>query len=115
MGFGTLGTVAGLRWLVGNWEKGRLRWWEDWRRVSDGLERDLKVRPVPLLVSPFTHGITKKTLTLTVQEKVTAIPTEAAMELEKSLTRRWDDIKDMKIELESLQSDSDPRYRRDLP
>lgn len=44
LGLGALGVVGGARWAVGKWEKARRRWWEDWDRVGDGLERDTKVR-----------------------------------------------------------------------
>lgn len=42
-GAGALGILFGLRWAIGKWEKGKKRWWEDWDRVGEGLERDLKV------------------------------------------------------------------------
>ncbi len=45
MGAGVLVALLGLRWGVGHWEKAKQRWWEDWHRVVNGLERDLKVRP----------------------------------------------------------------------
>lgn len=43
MGVGMLSVVASIRWAVGRWEKSKLRWWQDWARVGEGLERDLKV------------------------------------------------------------------------
>ena len=43
MGAGGLISVLGLRWAVGHWEKAKKRWWDDWKRIYDGLERDLKV------------------------------------------------------------------------
>ncbi|KAF6763049.1 hypothetical protein DFP72DRAFT_521471 [Ephemerocybe angulata] len=43
MGLGALSAVASVRWAVGRWEKGKRKWWEDWRRVGDGLDRDLRV------------------------------------------------------------------------
>ena len=43
VGLGALGFIVGLRWFVGRWEKGKTRWWEDWHRVGNGLERDIKV------------------------------------------------------------------------
>ncbi|KAK0504822.1 hypothetical protein EDD18DRAFT_1326109 [Armillaria luteobubalina] len=42
MGAGALIALLGVRWGVGYWEKAKQRWWEDWHRVVDGLERDLK-------------------------------------------------------------------------
>lgn len=45
MGAGALVVLLGVRWGVGHWAKAKQRWWEDWHRVVNGLERDLKVRP----------------------------------------------------------------------
>jgi hypothetical protein len=42
---GMLGALLSVRWAVGKWEKAKKRWLEDWRRVGDGLGRDLKVSP----------------------------------------------------------------------
>jgi hypothetical protein len=44
MGVGALTAVASVRWAVGRWERGKKKWWQDWRRVGEGLERDLRVR-----------------------------------------------------------------------
>lgn len=40
---GALAAVGGIRLGVGKWEKARKRWWQDWTRIGEGLERDLKV------------------------------------------------------------------------
>ena len=45
---GLFAAAAGVRWAVGGWERARRRWWRDWNRVGEGLERDLKVRRVRL-------------------------------------------------------------------
>jgi hypothetical protein len=50
VGVGILSAVASIRWAVGKWEKSKKRWWQDWSRVGEGLDRDLKVC---LLMSPF--------------------------------------------------------------
>ena len=44
IGAGMLVSVAGIRWMVARWEKAKKKWWRDWDRVGQGLERDLKVR-----------------------------------------------------------------------
>jgi len=33
--------LGGIRWGIRKWEKAKRRWFEDWKRVGDGLERDL--------------------------------------------------------------------------
>lgn len=43
VGLGLLTTSFGIRWAVGRWERAKKRWWKDWDRVGQGLERDLKV------------------------------------------------------------------------
>ncbi|KAF9070087.1 hypothetical protein BDP27DRAFT_1324269 [Rhodocollybia butyracea] len=34
--------VTGIRWGVGKWARAKRAWWDDWRRVGEGLERDLE-------------------------------------------------------------------------
>lgn len=48
IGVGVLVALAGIRQGIGSWEKAKYRWWQDWRRIGDGLERDLKVYHVRL-------------------------------------------------------------------
>lgn len=43
VGLGLLTASLGMRWAVGRWERAKKRWWKDWDRVGQGLERDLKV------------------------------------------------------------------------
>lgn len=43
LGVGMLGAAVGVRWAVGRWEKAKRRWWKDWGRIGEGLDRDLKV------------------------------------------------------------------------
>jgi hypothetical protein len=42
IGTGMLISVAGVWWMVGKWERAKKKWWRDWDRVGQGLERDLK-------------------------------------------------------------------------
>lgn len=55
MGVGVLSAVASIRWAVGKWEKSKLRWWQDWARIGEGLDRDLKVHPVNQIYSIRNH------------------------------------------------------------
>jgi hypothetical protein len=43
IGVGLLSAVVGVRWAIGRWEKAKRRWWEDWERIGQGLDRDLRV------------------------------------------------------------------------
>ncbi|KAF8578021.1 hypothetical protein K439DRAFT_511386 [Ramaria rubella] len=93
MGFGALGTMVGLRWFVGRWEKGKKRWWEDWRRVGSGLERDIK-----------------EMLDLVVNETVTSVPSKAAEELEGMVALRTKKMAELKKELESIEGNLQRTY-----
>lgn len=54
MGVGMLVALSSLRWAVGHWERSKRKWWQDWVRVGEGLDRDLRVRsggiPLPLML-----------------------------------------------------------------
>lgn len=43
IGLGLLGIVGSVRWAVGVWEREKKKWFADWERIGQGLERDLKV------------------------------------------------------------------------
>lgn len=43
IGTGMFMSVFGVWWMVGRWEKAKRRWWRDWDRIGEGLERDLQV------------------------------------------------------------------------
>ncbi|KAJ6596957.1 hypothetical protein DFH09DRAFT_1272473 [Mycena vulgaris] len=38
---GVLISLLGVRWAAWRWDRGRKRWWEDFRRVAGGLNQDL--------------------------------------------------------------------------
>ncbi|TCD70316.1 hypothetical protein EIP91_003945 [Steccherinum ochraceum] len=42
-GLGLFSAVAGVWYSIGRWDKAKKRWWRDWDRVGEGLERDLRV------------------------------------------------------------------------
>ena len=44
LGVGALAVAILMRWTVGRWEKAKRTWWQNWTRVCQGLDRDLKVR-----------------------------------------------------------------------
>lgn len=43
LGTGMFISTFGVWWMVQRWEKAKRRWWKDWDRVGEGLERDLQV------------------------------------------------------------------------
>ncbi|TBU61638.1 hypothetical protein BD310DRAFT_956832 [Dichomitus squalens] len=90
LGVGMLGTAVGVRWAVGRWEKAKRRWWKDWDRVGEGLERDLKA-----------------TLTQTMDDRVVAVSEAACSALEKQVAERKVKIEELKDEVQSLRTTLD--------
>ncbi|KAK0212895.1 hypothetical protein DFS33DRAFT_1269581 [Desarmillaria ectypa] len=88
MGAGALVALLGVRWGVGHWEKAKQRWWEDWHRVVDGLERDLK-----------------KTLDDTMLEKVVAVADKGCSGLSALIGKRNQEISEVAEEVAKLSSD----------
>ena len=56
-GLGTLCVVGSMRWAAGRWEKAKGKWWEAWRRIDEGLSRDIEVRTVLLSWIHIHSGI----------------------------------------------------------
>ncbi|KAK0461317.1 uncharacterized protein EV420DRAFT_1531519 [Desarmillaria tabescens] len=88
MGAGALVALLGVRWGVGHWEKAKQRWWEDWHRVVDGLERDLK-----------------KTLDDTMLEKVVVVADKGCSGLSTLIGKRNQEISEVAEEVAKLSSD----------
>ncbi|KAI0085183.1 hypothetical protein BDY19DRAFT_897157 [Irpex rosettiformis] len=86
VGAGMLVTALGIRWMVGRWEKAKKKWWKDWDRIGQGLERDLKI-----------------TLDRTISTQVLVVPSSAADTLEKLAKKRREEIEILKDELVGLQ------------
>ncbi|KAH9892780.1 hypothetical protein C8Q73DRAFT_746561 [Cubamyces lactineus] len=88
VGVGMLGAVLGVRWAVGRWDKARKRWWKDWDRIGEGLERDLKA-----------------TLTRAMEQHVTLVPETACSGLEKIVTKRMAEVQELKGEVRTLEAE----------
>lgn len=43
LGLGALAIVVVLRLFIRSWDKAQSKWWADWDRAGQGLERDVKV------------------------------------------------------------------------
>ncbi|CAL1706479.1 unnamed protein product [Somion occarium] len=85
-GLGMFGAVLGVRWAVGRWEKAKKKWWQDWDRVGEGLERDLKA-----------------TLKHTVEKQVTVVPETVCEGLTKLVTQREEEVEALDDELCTLE------------
>ena len=96
-------TVLGVRWAVGKWERAKRRWWEDWSRVVEGLERDLEVRSFVLVVEKrweilnvFFFSFLQATLDQTMENKVTVVADRAAEGLDSLVSKRKAEIEELK-------------------
>ncbi|KAK7035467.1 hypothetical protein VNI00_011760 [Paramarasmius palmivorus] len=92
LGFGLLTAAVGVRWGQGKWERAKKRWWEDWDRVGEGLERDIK-----------------GTLENVLDDNVLGVPRRACKGLEALAKERKELIESRREELEldgaSVKSD----------
>ncbi|KAH9942464.1 uncharacterized protein BXZ73DRAFT_88035 [Epithele typhae] len=85
LGAGMLGAALGVRWAVGAWERAKRRWWRDWGRVGEGLERDLRVA-----------------LIQTMEQRVTSVSDAACLGLEGMVVKRKAEVGELKEEIEAL-------------
>lgn len=106
-GVGMLTTALGIRWMVARWEKARRRWWRDWDRVGQGLERDIRVRDVFLWLrdAPLTSKRAQDTLERTVAQQVVLVPSRASEDLILMAARRKEEIGMLKDELYVLENE----------
>lgn len=88
LGVGLLSTVVGVRWAVGRFERAKKRWWQDWNRVGEGLERDLRV-----------------TLDKTMDERVLVVSKTAAAGLRQLAAKRKDEIEELRYEVSVLEDE----------
>lgn len=110
IGVGILGSLLGVRWGVGKWEKAKKVWWDDWRRVGDGLDRDLKVSDIHDALLHLSHAdidrsTPQSTLDRTVGEKVVVVPESASAQLLELVRQRKEEVGEIEDELDSLQQD----------
>ncbi|KAI8993898.1 hypothetical protein BD414DRAFT_436199 [Trametes punicea] len=90
VGVGMLGAALGVRWAVGGWDKAKKRWWKDWDRVVEGLERDLK-----------------SALTRVMVERVIVIPEKACSGLESIVLKRKAEVRELNDEVRRLEAEVD--------
>ncbi|ESK96639.1 hypothetical protein Moror_6859 [Moniliophthora roreri MCA 2997] len=93
LGFGLLTAAVGVRWGQGRWEKAKKRWWEDWDRVGDGLERDIR-----------------RTLENVLDDNVLGVPTKVCKGLEALAKERKELVECRREELEL----NDPSSKSDI-
>ena len=107
VGTGMFIGAAGVWWMVGKWEKAKRRWWKDWDRVGEGLERDLKVRFLLHSISrgECSHGC-QAAVYRTVQEKVALIPISTCEGLNHVAETRREEIDALKDELAELEEET---------
>lgn len=84
-GIGMLGAIAGVRWAIGRFEGAKRKWWKDYNRVGEGLERNLK-----------------DTLEQVITERVLLIPEQATSGLDRFISKRKDEIEELREEVVGL-------------
>ncbi|KAL1695587.1 hypothetical protein GGG16DRAFT_121775 [Schizophyllum commune] len=88
-GAGVLLALASVRVAIGRWEKAKKRWWGDWKRVSEGLERDLST-----------------TLDSVLRERVCAVPDAACKGLLRRVEQRHEVIDAQEETLRTLEAEA---------
>ncbi|TFY62649.1 hypothetical protein EVJ58_g3730 [Rhodofomes roseus] len=94
IGVGMLGAVAGVRWAVGRFERAKRKWLQDYDRVGDGLERDLRA-----------------TLDQTINERVLVVSDKACDGLEQAVKKRTDEIAELKEAVDVLEDELSRTYQ----
>lgn len=114
MGVGMLGAAVGVRWAVSRWDSARRRWWKDWDRVGEGLERDLKVGHMAVflavlsLLTSMLCGF-QAALTRTMDQHVVLVPETACSGLEELVAKRQAEVQELKEEVQTLEAEVDSR------
>ncbi|KAI0744207.1 hypothetical protein C8Q80DRAFT_884452 [Daedaleopsis nitida] len=93
VGAGMLCAAVGVRWAVGRWERAKRRWWKDWDRIGEGLDRDLKA-----------------TLAQTMEDHVTVVPEIACSSLEGLVSKRKAETEELREEVQRLEADMGLRH-----
>ncbi|KIY74354.1 hypothetical protein CYLTODRAFT_416196 [Cylindrobasidium torrendii FP15055 ss-10] len=90
-GVGGLVSVLGLRWAVGHWEKAKKRWWADYSRVYEGLERDLK-----------------RTTEQVLAKNVLLVPSQGCANMTERIEKRNREIEELADEVTALEGINSP-------
>lgn len=88
LGAGLLAFAVGLRFAVGQWERAKKDWWDDWRRVGEGLERDVKKVAAEVL-----------------DRQVCIVPLEACRGLETLINKRRSEVAELENEIDKLREE----------
>ncbi|KAI0705083.1 hypothetical protein C8T65DRAFT_653159 [Cerioporus squamosus] len=94
LGVGMLSAAVGVRWAVGRWEKAKRRWWKNWDRIGEGLERDLK-----------------GTLSQTMEEHVVVVSEAACAGLEGLVAKRKVEVEELQDEVQALEMELSQRRK----
>ncbi|KAI0066128.1 hypothetical protein BV25DRAFT_1821019 [Artomyces pyxidatus] len=87
VGAGLLVAAAGIRWATGQWHRAREAWSQDWKRVQEGAERDVK-----------------DALDKALETQVLVVPVRACEGIEELVAKRRDEIDILKGEVGKIES-----------
>jgi len=87
VGVGVLSAVTSIRWAVGQWEKSKKRWWQDWKRVAEGMNRDLRLK-----------------LHTTMRQQVVVVADKACDEMSTLIAAREEGLEEVVKELKEEQT-----------
>lgn len=88
VGTGMMISAFGVWWMVGRWEKAKKKWWRDWERIGQGLERDVKAQ---------LHKV--------VRENVVAVPVKTFEGLDRLVEERREEIGQLRDEVSILEDE----------
>jgi hypothetical protein len=104
---GAVVALSSLRWAVGKWEREKVRWLEDWERITAGSIRDLHVRVAAITRrSPYESFFQAK-LDDIVRQRVFAAPVEVRNAFEEISARRTREIDGLLEEIDTLSREYD--------
>ena len=86
--FGALGALIGIRWAVGSWVRARASWWSAFKRIGEGLGRDMQ-----------------DSLEDVMQKQVCLIPEETCRGIKKLAEKRELEIEEAQDIVENLSKD----------
>lgn len=107
IGVGALVAVGSARWAVGVWAKAKNRWWKDWQRIGEGLNRDLQVRFLSFMCGLLLTISLQTTLDETTNGQVFVTVDKACEGLKSAALKEKEDLEGVAEKIGKLQAELD--------